>query len=61
MKRIQFNTEADAAEMMGFAVADGFVSTWSMTKAGYVRYLCARSKYWLDLNENTFKAWHYAY
>lgn len=61
MKRIKFATEAHAAEMMGFALVDGFITAWQFSKAGYVRYHCARCQRWLDLNENTFRAWKYAY
>ena len=59
MKRIKFDTYNDAAQMMMFAIEDGYVTAWNMTKAGYVRYHCARSGFWLDLNEAAFKAWKY--
>lgn len=61
MTRIKFQNEGHAAEMMVAAIEDGFAKTWTMTKAGYVRFLCARSNFWLDLNEATFKAWKYSY
>jgi len=61
MKRIKFANYNDAAEMMVFAQEDGYVTSWSMTDSGYVRYQCARSGFWLDLNEATFKVWKYGY
>ncbi|MBX3088115.1 MAG: hypothetical protein KF742_06465 [Cryobacterium sp.] len=61
MKRIKFQTKAHAAEMMQFAIADGYAAAWNISGAGHVRFLCARCRLWLDVNEATFKAWKYAY
>lgn len=57
MKKIKFASYDAAANLMVDAIKLGFVKTWSMTKSGYARYLCAVSGYWFDVNEATLKAW----
>jgi len=61
LNKIKFANKADATEMMVFAIEDGHATAWNMKDSGTVRYLCAKSGYWLDLTVGAFKAWGYAY
>lgn len=61
LKCIKFQNYDHAAEMMGFAIQDGHATAWNVNDNGLVRYLCAKTGFWLDLTKGTFAAWQYAY
>lgn len=53
-------TEVEANQMMGFAMIDGHITCWNISKAGYVRYHDAVARVWRDLIQYDFTRWHYA-